>query len=212
MSIFQFPSDFVYWDTLEKHEEIKKKLLPIILQKNNKTKNNPFDTCIFNTSLYKNTEKDSIENGFLKNKELLDSIVFKNIDNMLSKYNFLTRNKSIDFFVVSGWWNVYNKNEYQEEHSHHAPPTEINKKVFYPSLSMIYILHDENEKSSVIFRKDGPMPFAPPHEDCVFKTEEKKEIKEGTILIFPYNLRHLVKPCIKPGRVTIAYNIYSAFG
>ena len=211
MSIFHFPTEFVYWDTVEKHEEIKKKLLPIILQENAKTKNNPFDTCRFNTSMYTNQEKNAIKNNFLlRDKKLLDSIVFKNIDNMLNKFS-LTRNQNNEFCVISGWWNVYNENEHQEEHSHLAPPIPINKKLFYPSLSVIYILHDENEKSSVIFRKDGPIPLIEPHRDCIFKTEEKKEIKEGTILIFPSNLRHLVKPCIKPGRITIAYNIYSAF-
>ena len=210
MSIFHFPTEFVYWDKVEKHEEIKKNLLPII-QENAKTKNNPFSSCIFNTSLFKNKEKNDIKNSFLRDKKLLDSIVFKNIDNMFNKYNLFPKNKNRIFFVSTCWWNVYNENEYQEEHSHHAEPIYNNEKLFYPSLSMIYILHDENEKSSVIFRKDSAGCFYPPHEDCLFKTEEIKEIKEGTILIFPYNLRHLVKPCIKPGRVTIAYNIYSAF-
>jgi hypothetical protein len=113
--------------------------------------------------------------------------------------------------IHDGWWNVYDESEFQEEHEHDGPPTYLYGDIFYPAFSVIYILHDENEKSSIVFKKKGPFPLMEPHRQVVFETKDVKEIKEGTILIFPYNLRHLVKPCIKPGRVTIAYNICSIY-
>jgi len=38
MSFHHFPSDFVYWDKVENHNEIKNHLLPIILKKNEENK------------------------------------------------------------------------------------------------------------------------------------------------------------------------------
>ena len=213
MGIHCFPSEFVYWDTVENHTEIKEKLLPIILENSNKTTNNPFDSCKLNTSLYlNNPEKFVTENNFLTDQKILNSIVFRNIDNMLNKYNILDKNTEVDFILKNCWWNVYGENEYQEEHNHYAEPIIADNKIYYPSLSLVYILHDENEKSSLIFKRFGTVPLRPPSEDeCLLKTEDIKEIKEGTVLIFPCSLRHLVKPCIKPGRVTIAYNIYTSY-
>jgi hypothetical protein len=106
---------------------------------------------------------------------------------------------------------VYGEGDFQEEHNHIGPPVNLENNVFYPSFSAIYILHDENEESSVIFRKDAPLPLKKPFEDYGFSTANIRDIGEGTIMIFPYSLKHLVKPCIKTGRVTVAYNVYSTF-
>jgi hypothetical protein len=209
MSFHHFPAEFVYWDQLENHKEIKKQLLPVILQKSKERKNNPFEACKLNTSLSR-----SNENNFLRSKDILENIIFKNIEKMLSKYTKIYNyNNNIKSSIVSGcWWNVYDEGDFQEEHSHWEPPINIENMTFYSTFSVIYILHDENEKSSIIFRKDPPLPLKKPFEEYGFSTSNVKEIREGTILIFPYNLRHLVKPCVKPGRVTVAYNVCSTFG
>lgn len=213
MSFHHFPSEFVYWDDVENHEDIKNQLLPKILQKSEERKNNPFEACKFNTSLNRNNKTAYIENDFLRSEDILKTVIFKNIEKMMIKYTKLYNyNINIKSSIVSGcWWNVYDEGDFQEEHSHWEPPINIENMTFYPTFSFIYILHDENEKSSIIFRKDPPLPLRKPFEECGFSTSNVKEIREGTILIFPYNLRHLVKPCVKPGRVTIAYNICSNF-
>ena len=132
---------------------------------------------------------------------------------MLIKYNNSDNFKfdNTESFVESCWWNIYDEGDYFDLHHHIGPPQILNNKVFYPSFSMIYILHDENEKSSIVFKKYGPLPLMKPHQDCVFNTSHVETIGEGSIIIFPYNLLHLVLPSIKSGRVTIAYNIYSAW-
>ena len=208
MSFYHFPSEFVYWDKVENHEEIKNEFLPKILEDSKKKKNNPFNNCKFNTNFTYVGEPDPN----VMNKKIYDVISF-HLEKMIAEYE---KFKAIDFcaqklMIVKGWWNVYDEGEFQEEHSHGGSPVYSDNTYFHPSFSAVYILHDDNEKSSIVFRKDGPLPFKRPYEEESFKTEKIKEIKEGTILIFPYNLRHLVKPCIKPGRVTLSYNILSGF-
>src|SRR6056300_769707 len=202
MSFYHFPSEFVFWDKVENHDEIKKEILPKILEDSKNKKNNPFYNCKFNTSFNYNVKPDLN----VMNKKMLD-VIFFYLEKMFKTINFNTEKLMIN----KGWWNVYDEGEFQEEHEHSGSPIYSNGDLFYPALSVIYILHDDNEKSSIVFRKPGPFPLMEPHCEEVFKTENVKEIKEGTILIFPYNLRHLVKPCIKPGRVTLAYNICSVY-
>ena len=206
MSFYHFPSEFVYWDKVENHDEIKKEILPKILEANKNKKNNPFDNCKFNTGFLSIPEVNNKENSFLMNKKMFDVILFY-LEKMFKAIDFNPEKINIH----NGWWNVYDESEFQEEHTHFGPPIYLRGDIFYPAFSVIYILHDENEKSSIVFKKSGPFPLMEPHREEVFKTENVKEIKEGTILIFPCNLRHLVKPCIKSGRVTLAYNICSMF-
>ena len=42
-------------------------------------------------------------------------------------------------------------------------------------------------------------------------TSNIDSISEGTVIVFPCGLTHMVKPCLKPGRVTIAFNVYAEF-
>jgi hypothetical protein len=55
------------------------------------------------------------------------------------------------------------------------------------------------------------VPLKKPINDYTFKTSDEKNVGEGTVMIFPYDLNHMVRPCKKPGRVTLAYNIYSTW-
>ena len=211
MSFHHFPHDFVFWDKVENHEKIKSDLLPEILKKNEEQNNNPFEACELNTSFYRDHRLET-ENNFLKNEKILRDIVFIPIANMLNKYNELNLNKVVPgtSIVQCGWWNVYKKGEFQEMHAHKTPPFVSDNKLFYPSFSIIYILNDDNEDSTILFRKDH-VPMKEPGDDYTFKTSKEQNISEGTVLIFPYDLNHMVKPCVKPGRVTIAYNVYSTW-
>ena len=213
MPFHHFPNEFVYWQDLENHKEIKDKLLPIILEKNEKIKNNPFD-CVFNTSFFKEQKRSRIENQFLHDSEVVHSVILKTIEKMTLEYNALNMYKldSESFVIYGGWWNFYKENEYQEYHTHVAEPILNGECVYYPCFSVVYILHDESEENALSFRKPAPLPLMPPYEDYVFQTSNEKTIKEGTILVFPYNLGHVVKPCTKPGRITISYNVYSSWG
>jgi len=213
MPIHLFPCEYVYWQNLENHKDIKDKLLPIVLKENQKIKNNPFYGCKFNTGFYGNYEQTRSKNGFLYEEDILKSLVYNNLFEMIQEYNKLNMiqfNKE-NFLVHGAWWNVYEEGEFQERHAHHGEPVYTEGETYYPCFSLIYILKDENEKSSLVFNKSPPLPLLPPFVGYEFFTENTPSIKEGTVLIFPYNLMHMVKPCIKPGRVTIAYNILAAW-
>ena len=155
----------------------------------------------------------NMENIFLHDEKLVETIIFEHLTIMIKKYNSLGMHQiNLGASILeTAWWNMYEKNHYQEHHDHSSPALSIDGNIFYPSFSMIYILHDENEKSGIVFKKYAPQPLISPFSEYLFQTSEHENIKEGTILIFPYNLGHLVKPCIKPGRITIAFNMFSTY-
>jgi hypothetical protein len=212
MSFHHFPSHFVFWDKVENHEELKKEYLPTILEQNSKIKNNPFGFCKFNTSFCTDSKMKHI-NNFLHEEKLTDNVIWKPLFKMLDKYNSFNLKQIIptNSIIESSWWNVYEGGEFQEIHSHVSNPIFYQNKDYFPTFSIIYIMNDENEKSSIAFKSGYPNPFMPTLDDYHFDTSTQEDIKEGTVLIFSSILGHLVKPCIKPGRVTIAYNIYSIF-
>jgi len=213
MPFLHFQGDFVYWEEIGNHEKIKTQLLPKITDDAKKEKYNPFDkSCNFNTSFRK--DRDVLEkNKFLNTPEIVENIVMKPLMNMLDSYNKLELSK-IGFqrvIIQSGWWNLYDTGDFQEFHNHTSAPLVLNEGLFHCCYSVIYILHDENEKSSISFRRFGPNPHMPGYIDQTFHTSDQDDIKEGTVLVFPSNLLHTVTPCIKPGRITIAYNVYCNF-
>lgn len=211
MSFIHFPSEFVYFDKVCCHSEIKKECMPKITELRKKRQNNPFIASKLNTSFYYD-EKMFSENEFLNNKLLHDNVVWKPIEKMINKYNAL-RIHPINIgasIIKTCWWNYYEKDNFQESHNHIGSSVEKDGHILHASFSIIYILHDENTKSSVMFRKTGPLPLKPLADSLIIDTSTTP-IGEGTVIIFPSNLEHFVKPCLKPGRVTIAFNIYSEY-
>jgi hypothetical protein len=213
MPFHHFPSEFVYWQQVEKHEHFKQELLPKILEENAKTVNNPFKYCNFNTSYYVDPETNMENNTILRDEELINHIVVDPIDNMIREYNDLGIHKinQSDLIIFSGWWNVYNKGDFQEEHSHMALPIKVDDRMYFPYLSVVYVLNDESKESSLVFTKDSPIPFKRLLEPHSFNTYEETSIKEGVVMIFPCNLKHRVRPVVNDSRVTIAYNIFANF-
>ena len=211
MSFIHFPSEFVYFDKVCGHSEIKQKCMPKITELRKKRQNNPFTASKLNTSFHYD-EKMFSENEFLNDNLITQNVVWKPIEKMIKKYNEL-RLHPIDIgasVIKSCWWNYYEKDNFQESHNHMGPSVQLDGHTLHASLSIIYILHDENRQSSVLFRKTGPLPLKPLEETITIDTSNSP-IGEGTVIIFPSNLEHFVKPCLKPGRVTIAFNIYSEY-
>ena len=103
--------------------------------------------------------------------------------------------------------------DFQEFHNHHGPREQhpLSGLWSYPTFSGIYILHDDTETSSIVFKSPNtiPQPFTDLTNHHVFYTRSENSIKEGSVVIFPSQLEHMVKKCIKPGRRTIAFNVYS---
>jgi hypothetical protein len=204
MPHFQFPCHYVYWENVKDHCVLKRKYMPIMdeIERTNTCKN-PFPYSSIN-----NITIDEKCNNFIDSKDL-EKIVWTPIDNFIneinSKYNF--KINVTDSFIEAYWFNTYTTNDYQEYHSHN----EHRKNSYYPIFSGIYIINDDNEKSSVVFKLPDSVifPFTELGMGFHFDTGDISDIKEGSVMIFSSQLEHMVKKCIKPGRRTIAFNVFS---
>lgn len=198
MPHYQFPAHFVFWTKVENHEQIKSKYLSKIRSLNKST--HQF-ACNVTSNINDHTK-------FLDDDVYTD-LVWKPIDEMIKESGgeLLLG----DSFIQSYWYNIYKPGDFQEKHEHSAYPIKIDGKLYHPSLSMIYILNDENTEGSTLFVDKVPVPFGPCLKYAAFDTSKIEEIGEGTVIIFSSRLEHLVKPVKIGGRVTIAFNIFSSF-
>jgi len=206
MSYYEFPSTFIYWESLKDHDELKAKYMPII---DKIERDHPEDL--------KNPYKDYCDVEFMsmdpehKHKFLesddITKIIWNPIDNFLKKMKSVTHIKESQ--LKNYWFNTYKYGDYQELHNHHDTPYVLNGKTYHPTFSGIYILNDENETSSIVFRNNAVSTLYDIYDAIVFNTANYNDIKEGTVIIFPHHLYHMVKKCTKPGRRTIAFNIFS---
>ena len=200
-----FPIDFVYSQKVNNHQQVKSKILnEIILRENTEEKCWPLAKL---TSSYSNTKE---HNSFLCNDEIANDVVWNPLDNMFKeikdKFNFswTTPKSSI---IHSCWYNIYNKGDYQEIHEHISF---YDNDGYIPSFSMIYILDNEGQKNTTVFRKKFPSTATPPPEDITYNTANCEDIGEGTVLIFPSHLEHYVLP--ETGKkITCSYNVRTLF-
>lgn len=211
MSFFRFPSDFVYWTKLkdEDHKKIKDILLPQIREKENKENHNghfPYGDA--STSYFEENGSD-----FLLKSDFFNKIIWEPFDNMLKEYNKSGEYYDINIkksIVGSGWYTSYKKNSVFQPHHHYSKtPIVYNGTMYYSSFSFIYILNDPNDKNSTKFVSYDTLLTTDTH--VVYNTSQNKDIKEGSVLIFPSRLLHSVDLPKIEGRVTVAYNIFSDY-
>lgn len=206
MPHFQFPTNYVYWEKLKDHDELKRKILPIISKLKKQSSPNPFELCKMITSFNDN-------NNFLMDQDI-KRIVWDPINNMINeikeKHDFqIEPHKSIlDLY----WFNSYEKGEFQEMHNHVSFSKTFEGIVYHPSFCIIYIINDDsdNNKTSFLDYPHGDAPFSFPYTQS-FHTSDVESIKEGSVMIFSPYLQHCVGPIEKSGRITIAFNVYSTF-
>jgi uncharacterized protein (TIGR02466 family) len=156
-------------------------------------------------------ERLHINNGYVsKNKLILNNKKInnlkKNIINCLNDYlyNKLKVKKKIKFKLLNSWCMKHKKNDYSDEHNH---PNSFISGIFYIKT---------NEKSGdLIFKKNHDNIFP---QTIKIEFEEFNLInsdfwyvkpKEGDILLFPSNLKHLVtKNNSEEDRYCCAFNFY----
>tara|TARA_Y100000389_G_C16990490_1_gene284668 strand:- start:49 stop:417 length:369 start_codon:yes stop_codon:yes gene_type:complete len=114
--------------------------------------------------------------------------------------------------ITSCWFNAYEKTNFQEIHDHRALAREqvfSGNNLYNHSFSLVYILHDENLTNSTVFRyTTTEFIFNFINENNKIDTSKIKNIKEGSVLIFPCTFQHFVTPVMK-SRMSIAYNLSS---
>tara|TARA_B110000285_G_scaffold203804_1_gene240255 strand:- start:316 stop:957 length:642 start_codon:yes stop_codon:yes gene_type:complete len=211
MPHLQFPTTYVYWENLKDHDELKRKYMPIIdkiEQDNPNEVKNPFDACTVKCMSITSGPKI---NNFLEPSDMT-KIIWNPLDNFIKEINSKYQYKiSVKESFVSGYWfNTYDKYDNQDLHCHIEHKRIKNGVIYHAIFSGVYILNDENESSSLLFRSSREQPFTDPTIEYTFDTGKTSDIKEGTVMIFPVQLLHMVRNCIKPGRRTIAFNIFSS--
>jgi hypothetical protein len=192
-----FPTNFVASKKVEQHEEIKAELLPRILHYaeeykdsrqhkwDNLTRSNMVTT--YNYGVDKDTA-DIILNKYIK------FIVW---DLMHEVANYAGVMGFEDAGVTNLWWNVYQKGDWAEMHTHSAGVRGN------PNYSGVYFLDIKGENTlefvSPVLSSTHPI-------DSTFHTMHGKDIPEGHVVIFPSSLMHHVRP-VPDRRVTISFNV-----
>jgi len=216
MPFFHFPCDYVYWTHVEDHENIKAKYLPKVREAEKKHKGNT--QGLIGEAVTGYTEDDNLTdelNKFIREPDITNSVVWNSINKLL-KDNIEDKNmwkfRFTESYIKVAWYTSYDANVYFPLHTHDdGEPMFRNGMTYYPSFSMIYILNDENERNSTVFKTfENPRSLCA-RKEITFNTGNIPDIKEGSVLIFPAHLPHYVIQAMKPGRVTIAYNLYSTY-
>jgi hypothetical protein len=193
------------------HDKLKDKLLPTITQIHSRMRNLPFLYCDVVSSF--KCPQAEIVNSFLREEWVEETLVWKPIFQMLEKVKSTSGMRNINpdgLIIESGWYNIYDEKIYQEMHNHDGNVIIHDNKQFHPFLSIIYVLNNPNELNDTVFRINES-PCYPRKSAINFDTSTEPGICEGSVIIFPSDIPHMVKPSIKPGRVTIAYNVYASF-
>ena len=215
MGIKFFPSNFVYWENIENHEKIKHVIMKKVLELDNGVYKNHNPGGILNAVTNYGPSADKFSKYF--DKDIIDQLVWNPFENLLK---YINSNKNIpninikESFISSSWYTKYNENGTFRLHSHYNNGDVImkNDNIYRPSFSIIYILNDKNERNSTRFSIMVGSPLSTvSNQEIDFNTRDIKEIKEGTVIIFPSSLYHEVLPVKIPGRITIAFNIHSSF-
>jgi hypothetical protein len=213
MGIFYFPTNFVYWQKVNNHDKIKENLVPKIenLRATRFKDNKP---GLINASTNYNGGDDNILSTNEHN--MIKHIVWDPIDAALNEINSRSNTKHINFqesIIGNSWYTYYELDGKFEYHSHHSGDSLFRDgKTYRPTLSLIYILRDENKDNATSFMETAHERISTTNEiDTYFYTGNEHDINEGCVLIFPSSLYHMVNQVKIPGRITIAVNIYSRF-
>lgn len=197
-----FPTNFVWWDTVENHLDIKEKYLRRIEQSKSKISKKQNWDCDVVSSFGNQYINDSIFDKYFR-----DNVIWKYFDRMLEKkpFEFDTPHSSI---VRDIWYNTYTRGQYQEIHTHDyvsSYSSELKIKTM-GMFSGIYLI-DLQEKNKTVFYQQGPLPCRVNTDGVYVKSDH---LNEGSIILFPSSLAHYVLPTEK-SRTTISFNVTSSY-
>ena len=128
----------------------------------------------------------------------INQFVFNSVKNYVTKLEVSYNNKNYDVVCINGWFNIYNKGDYQEYHNH----TEN-------TISAIYFLKSDEEKNARVWF-ESPIPDrvndlrSNTNRDLQHRVYYKA--KPGTLLVFDSSQRHSVEQEQIGNRISLAYN------
>lgn len=210
MSLKIFPTNFVYWEQIHEHEKIKKELLSLIsnYEKLHEEHSEGLINAITSYACH------DIHNYI--HSDILNKLIWKPLENLLKKINAAPYDFNLHYkksIISESWYTKYNKDGMFNVHTHQGEGEILNGEIYNTTFSIIYVLKDENEYNSTNFI----VPFGnnishiSRDREISFNTSNEKDIREGTVLIFPSSLHHEVLPVKIPGRISLAFNVRSVF-
>ena len=214
MSCISIVSQFLYFRTLPEHEEIKKQLLPKILEQedvynnNNMGMENAYTT--YNNDSTTTTHPISNDTTFLLDEQITVPIVrqsIKEVIDHMKQNNMLPLPCYKGYTISRSWYTRYDIGGKFQSHDHGNDPIIIQGSVVQPAFSIIYILNDQNDQNSTFFESHD-RNYLPRTSSIQIDTANIHDIKEGTVLVFPSTFLHGVTSIKVPNRVTISYNVY----
>ena len=208
MSFISIISQFLYYRTLPEHEEIKKQLIPKILEQEEEFKNNNIGLENAYTN-FSSEIKWHENNSFLVEPSVIKPIVLQTIDEVISHIktnNMLPIPPYTEYFITNAWYTRYNTGGSFDYHNHGHAQHIMGGQVAHTVFSIIYILSDESDKNSTHFATHD-RNYLSISDSIEIDTADIHDIKEGTVIIFPSNFLHKVKPIKIPNRITVSYNI-----
>ena len=128
----------------------------------------------------------------------INQFVFNSVKNYVNVLEVSYNNRDYDLTAIDGWFNIYNKGDYQEYHNHSEN-----------TISAIYFLKSDEEKSArVWFESYRPDRVNELKSDTNLDLQHRITYKAipGTLLIFDSSQRHSVEQEQIGNRISLAYN------
>jgi hypothetical protein len=191
MIIEQWCPTFIGYCDYSEHKKIEKILVKECLSLSNKIKKGGED-WISNKTYNTLDTYNILENKKFKD---LNEWIFNKVIEYSSNLKYKDKYK-----CVEGWFNIYNKYDYQEYHDH-----------CHRTFSAVYFLQSDSEKSSKIYFKfNNTGNIMEPTPDPSFKLSCQTVFYNpvpGRLLVFPSTLKHCVERHeSKEKRISLAYN------
>lgn len=184
-----FKPPFIFWTEIPNHKQIKEKYLPQIKKSFEENKE---DMRVARWNCEDSYSSIDVSTPYLRDNEFVDSVIWNPLDEMLSEVDLCMYPSDSELSNI--WFNYYVKGGYQEVHIHDGSN--------FPSFSGIYLM-DVNEPNTTGFIVMDQIHY-------LNSTVLTKDIKEGSVILFPSNLPHYVNP-VKDNRYTVSFNIISRF-
>ena len=128
----------------------------------------------------------------------INQFVFNSVKNYINVLEVSYNNRDYDLTAINGWFNIYNKGDYQEYHNHSEN-----------TISAIYFLKSDEEKNArVWFESPIPDRVNELRSDTNLDLQHRITYKAtpGTLLIFDSSQRHSVEQEQIGNRISLAYN------
>ena len=192
-----FATKFVYWTKIKNHKNIKKAILPDLLEdledNGDSYRERNHWKCSVTSSFYRDQPLEFLDQSFYSD------IVWTPMKEMYREMAPIGIEPFSKLALNEFWYNHYTPGQYQETHNH---ANGGNRSLF----SGVYLFDVRNSDCNTIFYDENGIAAYNMGIQQQFRTDK---IQEGHVLIFPSELSHSVAPAIN-ARITFSFNVFPA--